>query len=703
MQQPRFTVATTSVLLLAALGVVVRVTKPLLPKEEVNRLQFEKAEYLRRASVQYVHWKLLEPGAFAEARRTGRPVLLVVGTPWSAEARLADKLIFVDQDVVTYLNNHFVCIRVDGETDPTWLTTYLPLTRPLRGVRASFQAWLLAPEGRLVANIDSFNLGAPIDVSTFLSSMFRAQEEYDAIRAEDPAAPTAGAMQTADLETVDKVGSEATPNFALQSRTLVEAPVSPYGGYILGDRVAPSPQAFRYLLRTGNLQAFRERVDPLLRSPLVDWLDGGFFAALTAQEPPIVQHNKVATQNAEMMSLLAQASIIAGDPYYRRLAESTFDCLAGEFQSEGLIASCRFEEPDKMERSTRSSFSPKTLRDTLSPEDREWARQNLGLKVEDNPQMTIWVTNPAKTLADPERLQSVLDKLREVAGKVKLFGSSRLCDVNGFVIARMLESARMLNDADRLSLAEELYRRLEWFRAGDDVKRSLAEGASVPAYLGDYLGYADAALQYYLATGIPAAFEEGLRVLLRAKFLFESDVSGVWYSRIKPPEQPGPLDVQSPDVFDGVAESLTSKAMSLQNAYGRLLRNVEGRFAPNPGSQALALCQSAIAISDHYGAFSDRLAFFGSGFFSASLGVLDDQYAVTVGPRSVNLARELFGKVPTRLVSPATGKVRPDLQLRQPGIYVIKNGQTFGPLSLLEAAAKLDVTTNTSATARPTP
>ncbi|MBI5706863.1 MAG: thioredoxin domain-containing protein [Armatimonadetes bacterium] len=689
MQNPRFTVVTSCVVALSLIGAASHLLAPLLPKENYNALQYEPTAFLKKGGAQMVRWRLMGQEAFAEARRTGKPILLFVGVPWSDPSKAADREFFSDRDAVSYLNNHFVCIRVDGEQDPTWISTYFPVSRMSLGILAGLQLWLLEPEGSMIESAGAFGTVVSISPESFNSSILRLQGDFDKVRTKDPSAPNQSSLHAQDIELLTTPSAGEPPNFAIQGQTLASWPRSPFGGFRIADRIEPMAGPFRYLLRSGAHQELRQRLDPLIRSPLVDWLDGGFFASIDSRLPPAVDFDKVAVPNADMMALLAQAALVLEDPVYREVAVKTFDSLVDEFQNDGLISSCRLSSPERMGRSKRASFSPQVMRDVLSPEDREWARTQLGLRVEENPAMCLWLKRPEEVLSQRERFESVRSKLLSGNADEREYGSSTLLDVNGFVIARLLECARLWNDPRRLEVAQKLFERLEWFRSGDDVKHSSDPNVRASAYLGDYLAYSEAALQSYFASGDSEAFNLGLRVLQRAQFLFGSDVPGVWNTRIKAPTQPGPKNVMAPEVVDAFRDSLTSKAITLLNAYGRLIRDPGAESRQDRMDVSARLSQESISMVLQFGRLSERLALIGSAYFSASIGVLDDRYAVAVGPHSTDLACALSRKIPTRLCAPATGLVRRDLQKRKPGVYVIRGSSIAGPLTVDEAAVML--------------
>ncbi len=685
MQRPKFTVVSSLVVALAALGGLARVAVRDLPPEELNRLQYEASEFQRQASRHPVDWRTFGTEAFVEARRSGKPVLLLIGAPWSAAAREADRVLFNDPDAYALLNQRFICVRVDAEEDPAWLSAYLPLTRPRTGILPGLQIWLLDPNGELIDFAPGLGGAVAIESRRFLQTLLRFGETFESLQSSVRRKEIPADAQRRDLALLLEPRSPAVPRFDAQDAAVAERVDPRGGGFPQFGRRTPNGAVFHYLLSSGQYELFRSAMRPLVRGKLVDWLDGGFFSAEALGATPKVSFDKIAVQNAEMMQVLAIAGRLLGEALLERLAKATFDSLAGEFQQDGLIAACRMGDERLLGRSERSSFTPRQLRETLDSEERDWARRNLGLRVEENPLMTVVLRDPERTLAQEDRFRRVMEKLSSSRKLSNRFAAMRRLDVNGYVIARLLAVARLWADHRRIALAAELFDRLEWFRAGDDVTRTLEGSLPAQAYLGDYLAYADAALQDFLATGRTLSFERGISVLKRAKFLFEQPRPGIWMQRIKPLPQPGPQDSMVPEVLDWVRESCTAQAIRLTNAYGRLARGSQS-------ATAASLSQAARTAVEHAGPLAEALAFFGSGYFSASLEVLDDAHAVSVGPNAQELANDLYERVPTRLIAPARGIVRSDLQRMEPGVYVVEGLRSDGPLSVDEAAGRLSAT-----------
>src|SRR5438876_11793708 len=79
-----------------------------------------------------VNWHAWSPGAFEEARDTGRPILLSISAVWCHWCHVIDETTYSHPCVIDIINREFVRVRVDNNVRPgiharynkgTWLAT----------------------------------------------------------------------------------------------------------------------------------------------------------------------------------------------------------------------------------------------------------------------------------------------------------------------------------------------------------------------------------------------------------------------------------------------------------------------------------------------------------------------------------------------------------------------------------------------------
>ncbi|MCA8967153.1 MAG: thioredoxin domain-containing protein, partial [Planctomycetes bacterium] len=83
-----------------------------------NELDRETSPYLRLHKDNPVHWQPWGEAAFARAKRENKPVFLSVGYAACHWCHVMAKESFEDAKVAAFLNEHFVCIKVDREERP---------------------------------------------------------------------------------------------------------------------------------------------------------------------------------------------------------------------------------------------------------------------------------------------------------------------------------------------------------------------------------------------------------------------------------------------------------------------------------------------------------------------------------------------------------------------------------------------------------
>jgi uncharacterized protein YyaL (SSP411 family) len=680
-----FPVVSSLVVILAAISAAAFILRPKIPAPDPTPLEGVVGDYVRAAARQQIPWRTLGPEAFAEARRRGMPILLAVGAPWSRAGRLADATAFADEEITERLRRDYVCIRIDAAENPEWAKALIPVTRAQVGAEGGLQLYFFDSKAQLFSSmLRRFPLGG-VESNSMRAALDRADEDLTRFARNPEVGPRPGELQAADRALlIAPAASDAAIDASRHFEWIARNTHPRYGGAPMNGFQFLRPTMWRLLTASGQIDLLRRSLDPALRTGIVDWLDGGFFRLAEDDDWRRIEFDKIASQNAEMAAALALAYRLAGDPLYRYLAERTADTLTDSFANLGSVRAYRLSDEAPDGRSARSSFSPRLLRELFEPNEREWLRDNLGLRVEDNPQMVPELVRREAFDTERERLDRFL--LRMHRGKRRspaTYGAEGLLDVNGTVVARLYEAARLLADEPRRAKAARLFGGLRRWRAGkDDVVHSIQTGGASSPYLKDYLAYADAALQRFLAEGDDQAFRDGFQVLSRGAFLFSSGQGRFDNGRFGS-LAPGLEALDMPDVFDDPGESSSATMLRLLYSYGTLAQG--GDLGPRG---ALMLTE-AQALARQSAAVVNRVANFTSGLVAADLLRRRGLAVVAVGRDAVSVASEMARLAIADLVAPATGPVRPDLGRRPPGLYVLDGDQALGPFDRQGAIERL--------------
>ena len=98
-----------------------------------NRLVLESSPYLLQHAHNPVNWYPWGEEAFADARRLGRPILLSIGYSTCHWCHVMEEESFEDIEIATFMNEHYVAIKVDREERPDLDAIYMAAVQILNG------------------------------------------------------------------------------------------------------------------------------------------------------------------------------------------------------------------------------------------------------------------------------------------------------------------------------------------------------------------------------------------------------------------------------------------------------------------------------------------------------------------------------------------------------------------------------------------
>ncbi|MEZ4952771.1 MAG: thioredoxin domain-containing protein [Saprospiraceae bacterium] len=99
----------------------------------MNQLQHENSPYLLQHAHNPVDWYAWKPEAFAKAENEDKPILVSIGYSTCHWCHVMERESFEDQEVAEFMNEHFVCIKVDREERPDVDQIYMEACQVLTG------------------------------------------------------------------------------------------------------------------------------------------------------------------------------------------------------------------------------------------------------------------------------------------------------------------------------------------------------------------------------------------------------------------------------------------------------------------------------------------------------------------------------------------------------------------------------------------
>ncbi len=480
-----------------------------------NQLGRETSPYLLQHKDNPVHWRPWGEAALAEARATGKPILLSVGYAACHWCHVMAHESFEDDATAAVMNDLFVNIKVDREERPDIDAIYMgalhalgeqggwPLTMFLTSDAEPFWGGTYFPKE------ERFGRPAFVRILNEIARIYR--DETDKVRQNADALKERLVPRRAG--TVSEPPAEA--RLADLARRLVQA-VDPVHGGIRGAPKFPQPQFFAFLWRASlryGLPFPREAVDLTLthiaQGGIYDHLGGG-FARYSVDERWLVPHfENMLYDNAQLVGAMTEAWRETKSPLYAARIDETIQWLLREMVVEGGGFASSLDADSEGEEGKFYVWSLAEIEDALGAEDAKLFAEVYDVTAEGNFEgHNILNRLDAIELRDAKtetRLAAMREKLlARRAGRVRPgFDDKVLADWNGLMIVALANAADAFDRADWLEAAERAFqficirmmtdgRLWHSYRAGE---------AKAPASANDYANMIGAALALANVTG----------------------------------------------------------------------------------------------------------------------------------------------------------------------------------------------------------
>jgi uncharacterized protein YyaL (SSP411 family) len=674
MRKPQFGIVIGLLAVFFVLALVRNTFEKYIPLGPTNKLANLPGAFLRNAANEPIDWQPDFGAAVEKARRLKRPCFLVMGSASSKIGRLMDQRVFSVLSVAAYVNASFVPIRIDLTDQPKWVSAVFPITKMKIPFTNGFQLLILDENGRFIKFIPPPEELSQIDPTQFSDLLISIRSEY--LNRLDPnALGDDTKRQMEDVSELAALGQRMVPAFNQFASAVYDVSSAKNGAFFQSGYLKMLPLAWRYLAAVGREQSTRQTLGPYLLSPAVDLVRGGFYEISESTDSMDVDFCQQTVLNAEMAQTLAIAGVIQQSGIFTQLGRRTFDMILRDLSLDDIFVT---ERPSNLDSTTdlspTASFPQTRLSGLLNPDQLSWAEDHLNLNRFDNRQWIPYLDSGA-SMNQPIYRQ-ILGLLLRSDQSTEVKQGDQYLDVDGATLAALCECTRVWGDPVRLQELDSAFGQLEKFTSFDDVCHTRAP-ALESGYLGDYLAFSDAQLQFYLSTGKQDHFESGLKILLRAIDLFYNSRTLQFQSVSDSERQTLPPLFDNPGLCDEVSESTTAEAIRLCMAYGRMLGPTDA------GGNLVKIASDSVG---KYAGLNVATSPSIAGFYLASADLGDPECAFVVGPNAQETADRLFRLRPTRLVAAVRPGVRPDLASRSPGVYLATSSAVSGPFSVENAA-----------------
>jgi uncharacterized protein YyaL (SSP411 family) len=545
----------------------------------MNRLAGAASAYLASAAHQPVAWYPWGEEAFSAAREGGHPILLDIGAVWCHWCHVMDRESYEDPALAAFLNEHFVCVKVDRDERPDVDARYQRAVQAIAGQGGWPLTAFLTGDGDVFYGGTYFPPDGAMGRPGFRTVLEKVLEAFR----ERPADVAASARRLREhVAATLAEGLPGDPSAALRdaaAEQMARAFDVRYGGFGSQPKF-PHPAAVDFLLarwwRTGEgwMRDVVERtLDAMALGGMHDQLGGGFHRYSVDARWIVPHFEKMAYDNAELLKAYLHAYAALGKPLYRQVAEGivrwAFEVLAdGE---RGGFGASQDADVGLHDDGDHFTWTEEEARVALDADEWEAARRRWDIgpagEMPHDPRRNVLFAAraPAQVAAETGMEEAVAERLLESAAAKLLAARQRrpapsvdrtlYTSWNAMLAEAFLEAAGILGRDDCRGFALRTLERL-WAQCwvpGEGFSHRPGPGAT-HALLDDQVQAASAALTAFEHTGDEAWLRRALEAAEVTRTRFR-DPAGGYFDTASDASAPGLLAARSKPIQDAPTPS----------------------------------------------------------------------------------------------------------------------------------------------------
>ncbi|WP_242529703.1 thioredoxin domain-containing protein [Psychroflexus sp. ALD_RP9] len=590
----------------------------------MNLLHKASSPYLLQHRDNPVHWREWNAESLALAKKENKPLLISIGYAACHWCHVMAHESFEDQKVAEVMNAHFICIKVDREERPDVDQIYMDAAQILTG------------RGGWPLNAFAFPDGKPFYAATYfpkdnwLKVLKNVAKAYDTQQEQlkDTALKLTRGIQ--DIDRLDFTENNQAINFSTTDyQDLLGSWQrffdSKHGGFKGAPKFA-MPSSWQFLLQyhklTENKEALEQclnLLDHMIAGGIYDQIHGG-FARYSVDERWFAPHfEKMLYDNAQMISLLANAYKITQKPSYKTAIEQSLDFVNNWLSDKNGGFYSAVDADSEGREGAFYTYSYHELEEALTSNEFEIAKSYFNLKQKGNweeGQNIIYTAQSISKLAEAFNLTEgeFVEKLNLIRSKIKTLSDSKprpeidtkiLCSWNAMMLKAYVDAYQALGLQTYLDKAKAnaAFIQKELLSENQQLFRNYKDGqSSITGFLEDYAWLSLALISLYEATLTVSYLELAKKLIDKSIADFYDADLGLFYYTSTEAEA---LIARKIEVNDNVIPS--SNSVMLQalfklhkfynaNSYKRIVQKMLAKVSPKLHKSGPYLAHWAIVV-----------------------------------------------------------------------------------------------------------
>jgi len=559
-----------------------------------NRLIHEQSPYLLQHAHNPVDWYPWGDEPFAIAREENKPVLVSIGYAACHWCHVMERESFENEEVAAYMNDHFICIKVDREEHPDVDHMYMdavqaisgsggwPLNVFVTGDRVPFYGGTYYPPR------PAYSRPSWPQLLQRMVQVWHEQHDQVAQQAEQMVAHLRQSSQRMFTATPDAWTADVCDRIAANLLAMADKVHGGFGGA----PKFPGTMAIGYLLEhyhfTGNEESLRQALrslDAMADGGIYDQLGGGFARYSTDAVWLAPHFEKMLYDNALLIGNYCDAYAITHEERYKTIAEETIAFAERELKDNSGGYYCALDADSEGVEGKYYTWDIAEWNELLGA-DAALLAAHYDVSVAGNWEHTniLHIARSVEQVADEFQLPVAEVKQKVASAKNILYAARRkrvrpqtddkcLLSWNALMnIALSKAGAAFGDDALVARSAAHMQWMLQQFESKEGLLHSSKNGvARIPAKLDDYACLANALVHLATATGSGAWLWRGTQLMETIIRDFAHEEGFFYYT----PAGQSDIPVRKVDLYDGATPSANAVMAHNLAIYGLCMERPE--------------------------------------------------------------------------------------------------------------------------------
>ena len=306
-------------------------------KLSMNNLVYASSPYLLQHSDNPVHWQEWSEEIIQTAKDVNKPLLISIGYAACHWCHVMEHESFSDDEVAAYMNENFVCIKVDREERPDVDRIYMDAVQLLSGSGGWPLNAFALPDGKPFYAGTYFKKNQWMDLLNKISDLYKNDYEKVVGYANQLTQRIeSNSLVSTLVDNEIKFDKSEYENLFTGWKSQIDYK---YGGFNRAPKF-PLPVAWEFLLQYNYLTDDKDALnaviitlDEMVMGGIYDQIGGGFSRYSVDAYWKVPHFEKMLYDNAQLISLYSHAYQITKDARYKEIIEQTIEFINRELSN----------------------------------------------------------------------------------------------------------------------------------------------------------------------------------------------------------------------------------------------------------------------------------------------------------------------------------------------------------------------------------